>query len=149
MKITKRQLRSLIREAIFRSEDIVDETDVEGPMAIINQALEDSIPAAAKISQSGHAETYQSNWRSGDSKTLSYRFMSTYAPHDDHTWNVSTQQSRQAVLDNLIKHGAVIEGPVPPMNDFGTPGVKFSLEGYPFELITTGHRYDVEIYAKG
>ncbi len=142
MKITRRQLRRIIREAI--------EAD---PMVTINQALEDSIPVIAKkISQNRDArvrqvrETWAGTQRSG---TLTYQFMSTWGAHDDDLWNSSTQQSRQVVLDNLVKHGAVIESAVPPMNDFGTPGVNFSLGGQSFELVTTGYRYDVEIYVKG
>lgn len=147
MKISKRQLRRIIQEAMLD-----DRAPGRDPKAIIKQALEDSIPAIGEISQNGHARTYYSDsfGQLGDawkSETITYQFMSTWGAHDDHTWNLSTQRARQVVLDNLIKHGAVINGRVPPMNDFGTPSVKFSLEGQPFELVTSGHRYDVHIYA--
>jgi len=140
LKISEAQLRRIVREAVG-----------EDSMGIINQALEDSIPAIGKGS-----ETYEHQGWGGNnprkeaprSRTLTYKFMSTYAPHDDDVWNASTTKSRKVVLDNLVKHGATIEGSVPPMDDFGTPAVKFSLGGQPFELHTTGHRYDVEIYAR-
>ena len=135
MKITKRQLRRIIREAIA--------TD---PTEEIGQALKASIFEIAGFSHC--APELRPSQDASSSPKLTYTFMSTWGAHDNKLWNRSTTKAREIVLGNLVNQGAVIEGGVPPMNDFGTPGVKFSLGGRLYELVTTGYRYDVEIYAK-
>jgi len=140
MKITHRQLRRIIKEAIS-SDD---------PMTRINQILEDSIPeieAIAYRSVIAHDPTRYVGEQPGfRSRSLTYTFMSTWGGHDDRLWNASTTRARQVVMEALLSAGAFIPGPVPVMDDFGTPGVKFVLDGQKFILITTGYRYDVEIY---
>ena len=135
MKITKRQLRRIIKEAI--------DTD---PVEAIDQALKASVFGIAAFSH--YAPELRPPQDASSSSRLIYTFMSTFAAHNNKQWNRSTTKAREIVLDNLTNQGAVIEGGVPPMNDFGTPGVKFSLGGQSYELVTTGYRYDVEIYVK-
>jgi|TARA_R100000501_G_C2619286_1_gene112659 hypothetical protein len=145
VKITKQNLRRLIQEAID-----------DDPMSTVNLALGRSVQAVKQISQNNDVRTYEpseglSPWgkpREKKSRILIYQFMSTWAEHDDAAWNRSTSMARQAVLIELIELGAEITEPPPPMDDFGTPAVKFTLGGQQFELVTTGYRYDVEIYAR-
>ena len=112
----------------------------------INAALEDSLSEISEFSAG--QERIWKDTAEGTSSMLLYQFMSSWGGHDDEWWNESTQGAREVVLDNLVELGATIEGEIPPMNDFGTPGVNFSLGGQLFQLITTGRRYDVQIYAK-
>lgn len=142
MKITKQKLRRLIKETI----------DVWDPIDTINQILADS---TAAISTAVHdnvkillpnSHNYYDYKEGSKSNILTYQFMSTWGAHDDGLWNRSTTKARQIILNALLSAGATITGPVPVMNDFGTPGVKFVLDGQKFILSTTGYRYDVEIY---
>ena len=135
MRITKRQLKRIIKEAL-----------VTDPAGVIDQALKASIFGIAGFSH--YAPELRPSQDASSSPKLIYTFMSTWGAHDNKKWNRSTTKAREIVLDNLVNQGVVIEGDVPPMKDFGTPGVKFSLGGRLYELITTGYRYDVEIYAK-
>jgi len=146
MKITKAKLRRLVREQI--EADPTPDTDA---MPTINNILSRSVQEVGEAVHDRYTSMYppdKNQWANAPTKsnTITYKFMSTYGAHDDDLWNRSTTKARQVVLNNLTAGGAVIEGSVPPMDDFGTPGVKFSLGGQRFKLITTGHRYDVEIY---
>jgi hypothetical protein len=76
---------------------------------------------------------------------MSYKFMSTWAAHDDQLWEISAKRSRGIILKALKSVGAKI-GSVPPMNDFGTKDTPFTLDGRPFEFGFYPHRYDMGLF---
>ena len=78
---------------------------------------------------------------------MTYKFMSTFAPHDDKTWEVSAERSRGIILKALKSAGAKI-GSVPPMNDFRTKETPFTLDGLPFVFGFDPYRYDMGLYIK-
>ena len=150
MRISKRQLRRLIKEQMDGPG-----MDSPDPMATINQVLADSLPGVKQAGQDSYAKLHKTtdayqdyDYKPGSkSDVIEYQFMSAYGAHDDHLWNISTTKTRQVVLEALLNAGAFIPGPVPVMDDFGTPGVNFALDGQKFILSTTGFRYTVRIYA--